>query len=252
MAASSRSMPSGIAGQDHHQLVPVVLGALQQHLQRLVAVRVALAVAGVGQRVRLVHEQHARRSRSRSARWPSPRSGPGTRRPGRPAGPPRGGRRRAARARRRPGRGCGPPWSCRCPRGRRRRSAASAAGPAGPGRPAAAAMFSCADSALTWRFTGSRPDHPLQLGERLVQQRRVGRAGRQRAGAAAPAASRRTASVARRHVAAGRTRRSGSARASDRGPRRRTRGVDSVRARPRRRPARPRQRATAARSAASS
>lgn len=40
-------------------MVPVVLGPLQQHLKRLVAVRVALAVAGVRQRVRLVDEEHA-------------------------------------------------------------------------------------------------------------------------------------------------------------------------------------------------
>jgi hypothetical protein len=48
-----------VAGEDHHQVVAVVLGALQQHLEGLVAVRVALAVARVRQRVRLVHEQHA-------------------------------------------------------------------------------------------------------------------------------------------------------------------------------------------------
>ncbi len=39
-------------------MVPVVLGPLQQHLQGLVAVRVALAVARVRQRIGLVHEQH--------------------------------------------------------------------------------------------------------------------------------------------------------------------------------------------------
>ncbi|CAM5506216.1 hypothetical protein SGLAM104S_10681 [Streptomyces glaucescens] len=40
-------------------MIAIVLRPLQQHLQCLVAVGVALAVAGVGQRVGLVDEEHA-------------------------------------------------------------------------------------------------------------------------------------------------------------------------------------------------
>jgi hypothetical protein len=48
-----------IARQDHHKVIAIVLGPLQQHLQGLVAVRIALAVTGVGERVRLVDEEDA-------------------------------------------------------------------------------------------------------------------------------------------------------------------------------------------------
>ena len=60
----------GIAGQDDDQMVAVVLSALQQDLQSLVAVGVALAVAGVGERCTPRRRRAPRPARSRSARWP--------------------------------------------------------------------------------------------------------------------------------------------------------------------------------------